>query len=48
MSVENEVEIPYGIRSNALIKIYIDPYCDSCWSSREYLDSSHDKKWPHR
>ena len=43
MSVGTEVEITDGIRSIALIAMYIDPECDSEWSSMEYLDYSHDK-----
>ena len=39
-----EVKIPSGIRLIALIEMSIDPECDSEWSSREYLDSSREKK----
>ena len=40
-----EVEIQSRIILIALIEMYIDPECDSEWSSREYLDSSHSKKY---
>ena len=40
-----EVEIPSEIRLIALIEMSIYPECDSEWSSREYLYSSHFKKY---
>ena len=43
MSVGTDFEIRSGIRSIALIKLYIDPGSDLEWSPREYLDSSDEK-----
>ena len=42
MSVGTEVEIPDGIRLIVLIAISMDPECDLDWSSRVYLDYSHE------
>ena len=44
MSIGTEIEIPYGIRSIALIEMSIETVCALGWSSREYLYFSHNKK----
>ena len=43
MSIGTEVEILDGIRSISLIEMSIYSERDLEWSSREYLDSSHEK-----
>ena len=41
MSIRTGVEIPFEIRSIALIPMSIDLGCDLECPTREYLDSSH-------
>ena len=45
MFIGTGVEIPAGIRSIAMIVMSIDPECYLECPSREYLDSSHEKKY---